>query len=230
MINTSLDLVPTIRGLESFSVLFVNTHLRWRMNEVRFYVASITVLFLEKEAPGSWNCENELSFGNFSWSRSFREIISGFLIECVDADLVNRNIAILNLVWERQVVRLWMQCLVTWICTYTWTSRWPLFCSMDFLFCDAKSFSKSIECSSCRQQVRLVLTFRSWSVIGLSNSLMLVFGLFVIFILHYITYIYKSLLILFFSYDLVLVFIAKALLFSSVILKSYSQLSNYHQK
>ena len=42
-------------------------------------------------------------------------------------------------------------------------------------------------------------------------------------------YIYKSLLILFFIHDLVLGFIAKALLFSSVIFKSYSHLSNSRQ-
>ena len=74
------------------------------------------------------------------------------------------------------------------------------------------------------------LPFRSWSVIGLSSSLLLVFGLYIIYILHCIIYIYKSLLILFFSHDLVLVFIAKALLFSSVIFKSYSHLSNSRQK
>ena len=46
----------------------------------------------------------------------------------MSVDLVDRSTAILNLVWERHIVRLWMQCLVTWICTYTRTSRWPLFC------------------------------------------------------------------------------------------------------
>ena len=66
------------------------------------------------------------------------------------------------------------------------------------------------------------------SVIGvrLSNFLLIVFGLCIIYILHYIFYICKSLLIVFFSYDFVLVFIAKALLFSSVIFKSYSYLRN----
>ena len=52
-----------------------------------------------------------------------------------------------------------------------------------------------------------------WSVIGLSTSLLLVFGLYIIYILHCIIYIYKFLSILFFSHDFVLVFIAKALLF-----------------
>ena len=56
MINTSLDLVPPIRGLESFSFLFFYNRLRWRMDEVRLYVAIIIcVPFMEKEAPGSWN-------------------------------------------------------------------------------------------------------------------------------------------------------------------------------
>ena len=41
MINTSLDLVPPIRGLESFSFLFFYNRLRWRMDEVRLYVAII---------------------------------------------------------------------------------------------------------------------------------------------------------------------------------------------
>ena len=102
--------------------------------------------------------------------------------------------------------------------------------AMGFLCCDAESFFKSIECSDCRLHVRWVLPFRSWSVIGLSSSLLLVFGLYIIYILHCIIYIYKSLLILFFSHDLVLVLIAKALLFSSVIFKSYSKLSNSRQK
>ena len=78
--------------------------------------------------------------------------------------------------------------------------------------------------------VRWVLPFRSWSVIGLSSSLLLVFGLYIIYILHFFICIYKSLLILFFSHDLVLVFIAKALFFSSVIFKSYSHLSNSRHK
>ena len=69
--------------------------------------------------------------------------------------------------------------------------------AMGFFFCDAKSYSKFIECSDCRQHVRWVLPFRTWSVIGLSNSLLLVFGLYVIFKLHCIIYIYKSLLSLF---------------------------------
>ena len=51
-----------------------------------------------------------------------------------------------------------------------------------------------------------------------------------VYTLHCIVYIYKSLLILFFSHDLVLVFTAKALLFSSVSFKSYSHLSNFRQK
>ena len=74
------------------------------------------------------------------------------------------------------------------------------------------------------------LPFRNWSVIGLSSSLLLVFGLYIIYVLHCIIYIYKSLLVLFLNHDLVLVFIAKALLFSSVIFKSYSHLSNSRQK
>ena len=65
MINTSLDLVPLIRGLESFSFLFFYIHLRWRMDKVRLYVASIIyVPFLEKEAPGSWNRGYQSSFNN----------------------------------------------------------------------------------------------------------------------------------------------------------------------
>ena len=56
MINTSLDLVLPIRGLECFSFLFFYFDLRCRMDEDRLYVASIiSVPFLEKEAPGSWN-------------------------------------------------------------------------------------------------------------------------------------------------------------------------------
>ena len=50
----------------------------------------------------------------------------------------------------------------------------------------------NLECSDCRQHVRWVLPFRSSSVIGLSDSLMLVFGLLVIYILHYIIHIFKS--------------------------------------
>ena len=101
---------------------------------------------------------------------------------------------------------------------------------MNFFYCDAKSYFKTVECSDCRQHARWVLPFRSWSVIGLSSSLLLVFGLYIIYIVHCIIYIYKSLLILFFSHDLVLAFIAKALIFSLVDFKSYSHLSNSRQK
>ena len=44
---------------------------------------------------------------------------------------------------------------------------WDLYVSlniemaMDFLFCDAKSYSETIECSVCRQHVKWVLPFRS---------------------------------------------------------------------
>ena len=68
---------------------------------------------------------------------------------------------------------------------------------MSFLCCDAKSYFKSFECSDCCKHVGCVLPFRSWNVIGLSSSLLLVFGLYVIYILHCIIYIYKSLVILF---------------------------------
>ena len=90
------------------------------------------------------------------------------------------------------------------------------------------------------------LPFRSWSVIGLSSSLLLVFGLYFIYKMHCFSYIDKSLLILFFSHDLVLVFIVvlviivvlvfivvlviKRYLFSLVIFESYSHLSNSGQK
>ena len=84
--------------------------------------------------------------------------------------------------------------------------------AIDLLFCNAKSDCKSVECSDCRQRVRWVLPLRSWSVIGLSNSLMLVFGLFVIYILHYIIYIYESLLIQFFSYDFYISFYRKSVI------------------
>ena len=70
----------------------------------------------------------------------------------------------------------------------------------------------NLECSDCRQHVRWVLPFRSWSVIGLSGSLMLVFGLFVIYILHYIIHILKSLLVLFFTYDLYISFHRKSVI------------------
>ena len=105
---------------------------------------------------------------------------------------------------------------------------------MGFLCCDAKSYFKSVKCSDCRQHVGCVLPFRSWSVIGLSSSLLLVFGLFVIYILHCIIYIYKSLLI-WFLVIILYEFLSqkryrKSVLFSSVIFKSYSHLSNSRQK
>ena len=101
---------------------------------------------------------------------------------------------------------------------------------MGFLCCDPNSYFKSVECSDCRQHVGCVLPFRSWSVIGLSSSLLLVFGLFIIYILHCMTFIYKYLLILFLVMILYLAFIAKALSFSLVIFKSYSPLSNSRKK
>ena len=46
---------------------------------------------------------------------------------------------------------------------------------MGFLCCDAKSYFKSVEGSDCRRYVGCVLSLRSWSVIGLSSSLLLPF-------------------------------------------------------
>ena len=46
--------------------------------------------------------------------------------------LENRDVAILSLVRVWHVVWLWLKCLVTRICTYSWTSRWPLFCCNGF--------------------------------------------------------------------------------------------------
>ena len=40
------------------------------------------------------------------------------------------------------------------------------------LCCDAKSYFKSVECIDCRRHVGCVLSLRSWSVIGLSSSLL----------------------------------------------------------
>ena len=67
---------------------------------------------------------------------------------------------------------------------------------------------------------QLGLPLHSWSVIGMSSSLLLVFGLCIIYILHCIIYIYKSLLILFFSRDFVLIFIAKALFLVRLFLRA----------
>ena len=146
-------------------------------------------------------------------------------------DRVVRIIFILNLVWERHVVRLWRQCLVTWICTYTWTSRWRFFCLQWVSFAAMPSRTSDLLIVLFVGSMSVgFLPFRSWIVIGLSSSLLLVFGLYTIYILHCIIYIYKTLLILFFSHDLVLVFIAKAFSFSSVIFKSYSHLSSSRQK
>ena len=101
---------------------------------------------------------------------------------------------------------------------------------MGFLCCVAKSYFKSLECNDCRQHVGCVLPFRSWSLIGLSSSLLLVFGLYVIYILRCISYTYKSLLILFLVMILLYFFIAKAFLIGSVVFKSYSYLSNFEKK
>ena len=60
-------------------------------------------------------------------------------------------------------------------------------------------------------------------MIGLSSTLLLVFLVFVLrafCVLHGIDYIYESLLIYVFSYDFILVFIAKMFLLSSVILRA----------
>ena len=81
----------------------------------------------------------------------------------------------------------------------------------------------------CRQHIGWVLPFRSWSVIGLLSFLLPVFVLYVVYVLRCIIYMYKSLLSFVFNYDLVWFFIAKAFLFSSVIFKSYSPLSNSRQ-
>ena len=49
-------------------------------------------------------------------------------------------------------------------------------------------------------------------MIGLSSSLLLVFGLYFNYVLHCIVYVYKFLIFLFFSHDLVLVFIVRLFL------------------
>ena len=68
-----------------------------------------------------------------------------------------------------------------------------------------------------------------WSVIGLSSFLLLVFGLFVTYKLHFYFLHIQIFVNCVFSHDLVLVFISNAFLFSSVILKSYSHLFNSRQ-
>ena len=95
---------------------------------------------------------------------------------------------------------------------------------MGFLCCDAKSYFKSLEFSDCRYHVRCVLPFRSWSVIG-CQVLCCSFLACMLSICCIVLFTYKIFVNFVFSHDLVLVFIAKALLFSSVIFKSHSLLS-----
>ena len=51
------------------------------------------------------------------------------------------NWSSINLVWEGREDCVWRECLVTRICTYTWTSRWSLVWFIEVLFCEVKSYS-----------------------------------------------------------------------------------------
>ena len=111
-------------------------------------------------------------------------------------------------------VKLELGCNVWWLGSVRIFEHRDGHCSvaMVFLFCDAKSYSTIIEYSDCRQHVRWVFPTRSWSAIRFSSFLLLVFKLFIIYILHYIIYTYKSLLILFFSYDHCISFYRKSVI------------------
>ena len=54
-----------------------------------------------------------------------------------------KNWLCFTLVWEWREDWVCKECLVTRICTYTWTSRWRLVWFNEVLFCEVKSYSKS---------------------------------------------------------------------------------------
>ena len=66
------------------------------------------------------------------------------------------NWSSITLVWEWREDCVWRECLVTRICTYTWTLRWSLVWFNEVLFCEVKSYSKSFLSRDCGRHVGCV--------------------------------------------------------------------------
>ena len=83
------------------------------------------------------------------------------------------NCFVISLIWEWREIRVWKGCLVTRICTYTWTSRWSLVWFNEVLRCEVKSKSfKLWLCAACRLWLIAILFVRV--VMGSSSLWMFV--------------------------------------------------------
>ena len=127
-----------------------------------------------------------------------------------------------DLVWEWHEARVWRECLVTWICTYTWTSRWPLVWFNE-VHCDVKEYFKYFQlllwaayrlCLAIlwNQCVRVVLFSwysSSWLCVIYFTALIILFKR-------------KVLVSSAFSYAFLIVFVTKVFNLILLFLKSYS--------
>ena len=128
--TTSLDLVPPIRGLESFSfVLLYSSAMEdgWSSFVCREHRFCSVLGAGSSRKLESWIsvCHSTITVtANCCccfWNQSDSRMV------CYGRLFLFCGELCFSLVWEWREVWAWMQCLVTWICTYIWTSRLPLF-------------------------------------------------------------------------------------------------------
>ena len=94
-----------------------------------------------KLESSTWRCQ--LSFDN-DYDRQRNQ--SDFKMVCYDClFLIGCGEQCFDLDWEWREARVWRECPVTRICTYTWTSRWSFVCLNEVLGFEVKSYSKSFE-------------------------------------------------------------------------------------
>ena len=104
------------------------------MDDERWYLANIIFLFLflgeersRKLGPERWIDRQEVTFLSFDnesdpqWNRSGFKIQNASLLSVLFVFV--ENCFVFRLVCEWREVRVWKECLVTRICTYTWASR-----------------------------------------------------------------------------------------------------------
>ena len=100
--------------------------------------------FWEKEAPGSWNCRYCSCHSTMTVTATKINLISEWFVMIVCSCSADNRLC-LDLVWDWRDDWVWRECLVTRICTYTRTSRCSLVWFNEVLYCEVKSYFKSLE-------------------------------------------------------------------------------------
>ena len=108
-----------------------------------YFVSIISIPFLVVKAPGSWNRRCHSVIRQWLWPPTKSIWFPNGLLWSLVLD--RRRELCFDLVWEWSETRVWRECLVTRICTYTWTSRWSLVWFNGVLCFGIKSYFKSFE-------------------------------------------------------------------------------------